>query len=147
MRGEAGPARQGKRGPGIVVSVESWRVDDAPTLSRTQTAVRNLSRLVWLIFVSVFWRERLSRQSVSWGVELRSCIVSVVVEERVGKKRVRGVHAGVVLDVSATYYVVAVYNSIARCGGRLVCRGGGRGGHGDEGAEGAEEEPLATMAP
>jgi len=59
-----------------------------------------LSRLVWLIFVSVFWRERLSCQSVSWGVELRSCIVSVVVEERVGKKRVRGVHAGVVLDVS-----------------------------------------------
>ena len=142
MRGEAGPARQGKRGPGIVVSVESWRVDDAPTLSSTQTAVMNLSRLVWLIFVSVFWRERLSCQSVPWGVELRSCIVSVVVEERV-----RGVHAGVVLDVSATYYVVAVYNSIARCGGRLVCRGGGRGGHGDEGAEGAEEEPLATMAP
>ena len=64
------------------MSVESWRVDDAPTLSSTQTAVRNLSRLVWLILVSVFWRERLSCQSVPWGVELRSCIVSVVVEER-----------------------------------------------------------------
>ena len=60
MRGEAGPARQGKRAPGIAVSVESWRVDDAPTLSSTQTAVRNLSRLVWLILVSVFWRERLA---------------------------------------------------------------------------------------
>ena len=47
---------EGQRGPGIVVSVESWRVDDAPTLSSTQTAVRNLSRLV--ILVSVFWRER-----------------------------------------------------------------------------------------
>ena len=46
---------EGQRGPGIVV-FESWRVDDAPTLSSTQTAVRNLSRLV--ILVSVFWRER-----------------------------------------------------------------------------------------
>ena len=69
------------------MSVENWRVDDAPTLSSTQTAVRNLSRLVWLILVSVFWRERLSCQSVPWGVELRSCIVSVVVEERVGEER------------------------------------------------------------
>ena len=64
------------------MSVENWRVDDAPTLSSTQTAVRNLSRLVWLILVSVFWRERLSCQSVPWGVEVQSCIVFVVVEER-----------------------------------------------------------------
>ena len=82
MRGEAGPARQGERAPGIVTSVESSRVDDAPTLSNTQTATRNLSRWVWLILVSVFWRE-----SVPWGVELRSCIVSEKVEMR---SRARG---------------------------------------------------------
>ena len=82
MRGEAGPARQGERAPGIVTSVESWRFDDAPTCSSMQTAARNLSRWVELILVSVFWRERLSCQSVPWGVEVRSCIVSVVVEER-----------------------------------------------------------------
>ena len=60
-----------------------------------------MSRLVWLIFVSVFWRERLSRQSVSWGVELRSCIVSVVVEERVARNAVLAV------DVAATCNAVA----------------------------------------
>ena len=83
------------------MSVENWRVDDAPTLSSTQTAVMNLSRLVWLILVSVFWRERLSCQSVPWGVELRSCIVSVVVEERVARNAVLAV------DVAATCNAVA----------------------------------------
>ena len=43
-----------------------------------QTAAKNLSRWVELILVSVFLRERLSCQ----GVEVRSCIVFVVVEER-----------------------------------------------------------------
>ena len=53
------------RAPGLLVgcaelvSVERWRVDDALTLSSTQTVVRNLSRP--LILVSVFWRERLAR--------------------------------------------------------------------------------------
>ena len=62
------------RVPGIVVgcaelaSVESWRVDDAPTLSSTQTVTRSLSRLVPLILVSVSWRERLSCESVPWDV-------------------------------------------------------------------------------
>ena len=75
------------RAPGIVVScaelvsVESWRADDAPTQSSTQTVARNLSRLVQLILVSVCWRERLSCESVPLGVELRSCIVVVVVED------------------------------------------------------------------
>ena len=44
-----------------------------------QTAARNLSRWVELILVSVFLRERLS---CPWGVEVQSCIVFVVVEER-----------------------------------------------------------------
>ena len=58
------------RAPGIVVgcaelvSVESWRVDDAPTLPSMQKVARNLSRRVPLILVSVFWRERLSCESV-----------------------------------------------------------------------------------
>jgi len=52
-----------------LVAVESWRVDDAPTLSSTQTAARNLNRRgVPLVLESVTWL-------VMWScvVRLRRC--------------------------------------------------------------------------
>ena len=60
---------EGQRGPGIVVSVESWRVDDAPTLCSMQTAARHLNRRgVPLVLESVTWL-------VIWScvVRLRRC--------------------------------------------------------------------------
>ena len=43
-----------------LVSVESRRADDAPTLSMAQMVARNLNRRVPLVLVKLFWRERLS---------------------------------------------------------------------------------------
>eukprot|EP00964_Phaeocystis_antarctica_P111298 scaffold75653_cov31-Phaeocystis_antarctica.AAC.1 len=74
-RPQAGHGRQGEGTPEVaggcaeLVAVESWRVDEAPTLCSMQTAARNLNRRgVLLVLESVTWL-------VIWScvVRLRCC--------------------------------------------------------------------------